>query len=266
MIRRDPGGDGASARSPVLRLTEVTRNFGGLRAVDRVSFDVLPGERRAVIGPNGAGKTTLFKLISREDRLTSGRVEYMDRDITRLPTHRVARMGLGRTYQITRIFPALTVEDNVMLAVQGISKGKFTILRPATMQKKMTAKAAEVLERCGLDGVMRTTAAELGHGQQRQLELAIALAGDPKVLLLDEPGAGLSSAERAKMRDLVRDLPTEITVLLIEHDMELALGLADFVVCMHNGKTVAEGTPDEIKADENVQDIYLGRSRADADR
>ncbi|MGH2734019.1 MAG: ABC transporter ATP-binding protein [Actinomycetota bacterium] len=243
---------------PVLRLEGVTRDFGGVRAVDAVSFEVMPGERRAVIGPNGAGKTTLFKLISREDKLTAGSIEYAGTDITRLPSHRVARMGLGRTYQITRVFPALTVEENVMLAAQGIRSGKFSILRPARSRPAIVDTAHDAIDHAGLSKVIRAKAAELGHGQQRQLELAIALAGDPRVLLLDEPGAGLSSAERSMMRDLVRGLPDDITLLLIEHDMELALGLADFVICMHNGQTVAEGSPAEIKADENVQDIYLG--------
>lgn len=245
---------------PVLRLAGVTRDYGGLRAVDGVSFEVSAGERRAVIGPNGAGKTTLFKLISREERLTSGSIDYRGRDITRLPSHRVARMGLGRTYQITRIFPALTVMENLTLAAQGVRKGRFSMIRPGA-RGEVAEKARDAVERTGLEEVANAAAAELGHGRQRQLELAIALAGDPTVLLLDEPGAGLSTPERSLMRDLVARLPREITVLLIEHDMELALGLADRVVCMHNGKTVAEGTPDDIQANEEVQDIYLGRSQ-----
>jgi branched-chain amino acid transport system ATP-binding protein len=248
--------------APVLRLAGVTRNYGGLRAVDGVSFEVSAGERRAVIGPNGAGKTTLFKLISREERLTSGNIDYSGRDITRLPAHRVARMGLGRTYQITRIFPALTVMENLTLAAQGVRKGRFSMMRPVGAKGAVAEKARDAMDRTGLGEVADAAAAELGHGRQRQLELAIALAGDPKVLLLDEPGAGLSTPERSLMRDLVGQLPRTITVLLIEHDMELALGLADQVVCMHNGRTVAEGTPDAIQANEEVQDIYLGRSHA----
>jgi branched-chain amino acid transport system ATP-binding protein len=246
--------------SPVLSLTGVTRDYGGLRAVDDVSFDVMEGERRAVIGPNGAGKTTLFKLISREDRLTAGKIQYLGRDITREPPHKAARMGLGRTYQITRIFPALTVEENMILAAQGVRKGKFSLLRSVGSHRSVVDKAHEAIERSRLTRVASSKAAELGHGEQRQLELAIALAGDPRVLLLDEPGAGLSSAERSLMRDLVAGLPDQITVLLIEHDMELALGLADYVTCMHNGKTVASGTPAEIKNNAEIQDIYLGRT------
>jgi branched-chain amino acid transport system ATP-binding protein len=246
--------------SPALRLEGVTRDFGGLRAVDAVSFQVMPGERRAVIGPNGAGKTTLFKLISREERLSRGSIELLGQDVTRVAAHRVARMGLGRTYQITRVFPALSVEENVILAAQGVRGGKFQMLRTLRSRRAIVDKAREAVSRAGLDTVTRARAAELGHGQQRQLELALALAGDPKVLLLDEPGAGLASVERALMRDLVRGLPSELTLLLIEHDMELALGLADRVTCMHDGKVVAEGTPDEIKGNQSVQDIYLGKA------
>jgi branched-chain amino acid transport system ATP-binding protein len=246
--------------APALRLEDATRDYGGLRAVDQVSLAVLPGERRAIIGPNGAGKTTLFKLISREERLTRGRVELLGQDVTRLPAHRVARMGLGRTYQITRVFPALPVQDNVVLAALGARGGKFQMLRTMRSRRDIVEVAREAIVQAGLEEVAKVRAAELGHGQQRQLELALALATDPKVLLLDEPGAGLATAERARMRELVHGLPEQLTLLLIEHDMELALGLADHVTCMHDGKVVAEGTPDEIKQDRHVQDLYLGRA------
>ena len=243
-----------------LRLEGVTRDFGGLRAVDEVTLTIPPGERRAIIGPNGAGKTTLFKLISGEDRLTGGRVELFGRDITNLPCHRVTRMGLGRTYQITQVFPALSVEENVLLAAQGARHGKFAMLRPVRGRRELVGTAHEAISRAGLDSVAKARAAELGHGQQRQLELALALAAAPRLLLLDEPGAGLAAAERARMRELVRELPRQTTILLIEHDMELALGLADRVTCMHDGRVVAEGSPGQIKNDQRVQDIYLGRA------
>ncbi len=248
-----------------LRLRDVSRSYGGLKAVDGVSFDVDHGERRAIIGPNGAGKTTLFKLISGEERLSAGAVEFLGADISRMAPHRVARRGLGRTYQITRIFLGLTVEQNVVMAAQGIRKGRFALLRPVTKSQAVVDRARECLERVDLERSAGTIAGELGHGQQRQLELALALAADPRVLLLDEPGAGLSAAERALMRDLVRALPEETTLLLIEHDMELALNLSDNVTCMHNGRSIAEGTPDEIKANQQVQDIYLGGGRSDAE-
>jgi branched-chain amino acid transport system ATP-binding protein len=248
-----------------LRLRDVSRSYGGLKAVDGVSFDVAHGERRAIIGPNGAGKTTLFKLISGEERLSGGTVEFLGADISKVAPHRVARRGLGRTYQITRIFLGLTVEQNVIMAAQGIRKGRFAVLRPITKSQPVVERARACLERVDLERSAAAIAGELGHGQQRQLELALALAADPRVLLLDEPGAGLSAAERALMRDLVRALPEETTVLLIEHDMELALNLSDNVTCMHNGRSIAEGTPDEIKVNQQVQDIYLGGGSSDAE-
>ena len=249
----------ASPGGSLLSLDGVTRRYGGVCAVDEVSLEVAPGERHVVIGPNGAGKTTLFKLISRLEPLSDGRIELFGRDISRMGAHKVARLGLGRTYQITQVFPQLRVIENVMLAVLGSRPSKFRMLRSAMGDADAVRKAEETLERVGLDGLGDTLAAELGHGQQRQLEVGLALAGEPKLLLLDEPAAGLSGTDRGAIRDLVAGLPEEITVLLIEHDMELALGLADRVTCLHNGAAVAEGSPDEIKANQKVQDIYLGR-------
>jgi branched-chain amino acid transport system ATP-binding protein len=248
-----PGG------GALLSLDGVTRRYGGVCAVDAVSLEVAPGERHVVIGPNGAGKTTLFKLISRLEPLSDGRIEMFGRDVSRMSAHKVARLGLARTYQITQVFPRLRVIENVMLAVLGSRPRKFRMLRSAMGDADAVRKAEETLERVGLGGLGGVLAAELGHGQQRQLEVGLALAGEPKLLLLDEPAAGLSGADRGTVRDLVAGLPEDITVLLIEHDMELALGLADRVTCLHNGATVAGGTPDEIKANQKVQDIYLGR-------
>ena len=246
----------------VLRLEGVTRRYGGVCAVDDVSLDVAGGERHVVIGPNGAGKTTLFKLVSRLEPCSDGRIRLFGKDVTRTPPHRVAHMGIARTYQITQVFQALTVLENVLLAVQGPLKVKFRMLRPALGQRGLVDKARSVLDRVGLAGSEERLAGELGHGRQRQLELGLALASDPKLLLLDEPAAGLSGGDRGMIRELITGLPEDITVLLIEHDMELALGLADRVTCLHNGAKVAEGTPEEIKADERVQDIYLGRDGA----
>jgi branched-chain amino acid transport system ATP-binding protein len=251
--------NGSADREPVLELTGVTRRYGGVCAVEDVSLSVRAGERRAVIGPNGAGKTTLFKLISRLEPVSAGRITLFGADVTRMAPHRVARLGLGRTYQVTQVFPQLPVIENLMIAVQGKAAGRYGVLRRAMGRGALVDKARQTLERVGLDGLEDALASELGHGQQRQLELGLALAGDPKLLLLDEPAAGLSGADRGMIRSLVGDLSADITVLLIEHDMELALGLADRVTCLHNGAQVAEGTPEEIKADQRVQDVYLGR-------
>jgi branched-chain amino acid transport system ATP-binding protein len=243
----------------VLQLDGVTRRYGGVCAVDDVTLEVQGGERHVVIGPNGAGKTTLFKLVSRLESCSAGRIRVFGRDVTRMSPHRVAHLGIARTYQITQVFTALSALENVLLAVQGPLASKFRMLRPALGQRALVAKARETLDRVGLGHRTDRIAAELGHGEQRQLELALALASDPKLLLLDEPAAGLSGADRGTIRDLVRGLPEDVTVLLIEHDMELALGLADRVTCLHNGALVAQGTPEEIKRDERVRDIYLGR-------
>jgi branched-chain amino acid transport system ATP-binding protein len=254
--------NGSGGREAVLELSGVTRRYGGVCAVDGVSLSVGRGERHAVIGPNGAGKTTLFKLISRLEPVSEGHISLLGTDITKMATYRVARLGLARTYQVTQVFPQLPVIENVLIAVQGQARGRLSVLRSALGRRDLVAKAHETLARVGLEGHADLLASQLGHGQQRQLELGLALAGDPKVLLLDEPAAGLSGADRGMIRELVGGLSPDITVLLIEHDMELALGLADRVTCLHNGALVAEGTPDEIRADERVQDIYLGREAA----
>jgi branched-chain amino acid transport system ATP-binding protein len=246
------GSTNGAHTAPILRCDGVTRRYGGVRAVDDVSLEVGRGERHVVIGPNGAGKTTLFKMISRLERVSAGRIELFGKDITRMAPHRVARLGLARTYQITKVFPQLPVLENVMLAVQGLQRGKFR------MQRSTVAKARATLERVGLTDAAESPAAALGHGQQRQLDLGLALAADPKVLLLDEPAAGLAGSDRGMIRDLIRGLGDDITVLLVEHDMELAFGLADRVTCLHEGSKIATGTPDEISDNERVQEIYLG--------
>jgi branched-chain amino acid transport system ATP-binding protein len=255
-----PGHNGSAGRDAVLALAGVTRRYGGVCAVDSVTLTVARGERHAVIGPNGAGKTTLFKLISRLEPVSEGRISLFGTDITRLAAHRVARLGLARTYQVTQVFPQLPVIENVLLAVQGQARGRLSVLRSAMGRRELVTAARNTLERVGLAQHSELLASQLGHGQQRQLELGLALAGAPRMMLLDEPAAGLSGADRGMIRSLVGDLSRDITVLLIEHDMELALGLADRVTCMHNGASVATGTPDEIKEDQRVQDVYLGRA------
>ena len=241
-----------------LVLENVTRDFGALRAVDQVTMSVAPGERRAVIGPNGAGKTTLFNVITGELSLSGGRVELFDRDVSRLAPHKRVALGLGRTFQITNVFPGLTVEDNVLLAAQGLSRIKLNFARLIPRTGEIWDRAAKALEDAGIQGVKDAKTSELSHGEQRQLEVALALALQPKLLMLDEPAAGLSTAERATMADLVRSLPRDLTIVLIEHDMDLALGLADRVTCLHYGKIIADDDPDGIAANSEVQDCYLG--------
>jgi branched-chain amino acid transport system ATP-binding protein len=245
--------------APALSLTDVTRRFGGVVAVDGLSLELAQGERVSVIGPNGAGKTTLFRLIAGELRPTAGRVELLGRDVTRLPPHRRARLGLARTFQVSNLFLGLSVADNVRLASQAKTSDQWRFWSRASTGDAAAMEAAEVLDRAGLTHRAGDPVAELSHGEQRQLEVAMALVTSPALLLLDEPAAGLATAERTRLRQLLEELPRSLPLLLIEHDMSLALGLADRVLCMHNGRAIALGLPDEVRGDATVQAVYLGR-------
>jgi branched-chain amino acid transport system ATP-binding protein len=245
---------------PVLALEGVVRRFGGLTAVDEVSLTLGPGRRLAVIGPNGAGKTTLFRLIAGDMGVSAGRVELLGRDVTRMPAHRRARLGLARTFQVSNLFSGLSVLDNVRLAAQTREPGRWRFWAPIRAGDRVGAAAMAALERVGLGARAGDRVADLSHGEQRQLEVALALATEPKLLLLDEPAAGLPAGERARLRDLLGSLPPSLPLVLIEHDMTLALSLADEVLCMHNGRVIAHGTPAEVRADDTVQAVYLGRA------
>jgi branched-chain amino acid transport system ATP-binding protein len=226
--------------------------------VDGVDLTVRRGERRAIIGPNGAGKTTLFNLISGELGVSSGAIHLFDRDITDLPPHRRAALGLARTFQITNLFPSLSVLENGLLAVQGLTRAKFAMLRPLGRFPRLRERALAAVRAVGLEGRAETTVKNLSHGEQRQLEIALALAGQPRVLLLDEPTAGLSPAESQLMADLLGRLDPAMTVLIIEHDMDIALQIALHVTVLHYGRVIADGPREEIKADPLVREIYLG--------
>ena len=229
-----------------------------MRAVDAVSLAVQPGERRALIGPNGAGKTTLFNLISGSIPVSSGSIHLFGREITGMAAHRRAALGLARTFQINNLFPALTVLDNCVLAVQGLTPTKFSMLRPVARYPALAERARATLESVGLGDRLGATVRTLSHGEQRQLEIALALAGRPKVLLLDEPTAGLSPAESQLMALLLQALDPAITVLMIEHDMDIALEIAEHVTVLHYGRVIADGLRDAVKADPLVREIYLG--------
>ena len=236
----------------------MTKDFGGLRAVDEVALAVRPGERRALIGPNGAGKTTLFNLISGSLPVTSGRVTLFGRDVTRTAPHVRAALGLARTFQITNLFPDLTVLENCLLAVQARATSRFAMLRPVGAFAGLRARARAALESVGLEDVGDAVVKNLSHGEQRQLEIALALAGRPRVLLLDEPTAGLSPAESRLMAGLLARLDPAITVLMIEHDMDIALELSAHVTVLHYGRVIADGQRETIRADAQVREIYLG--------
>ena len=245
---------------PILRLRGVGRRFGGLQAVSGVDLDIGPGERRAILGPNGAGKTTLFNVIAGEFPPSSGTIELFGADVTYLPARRRVRMGLTRTYQTSRLFLGLSVEDNLYLSVVGKRGGH---LRPVVLRSRdgrLRAEAREIAERVGLEAVTGELVRNLSHGEQRQLEVGMALAGEPQLMMLDEPAAGLSRAERVKLAEMLIALDRSITLLLIEHDMDVALTVAEYVTMMHDGRVIVEGTPAEIRANETVHDLYLGRS------
>ena len=236
----------------------LTHLFGGLRALDGVSLSVGIGERRVLLGPNGAGKTTLFNVITGLLSPVSGTVRLFDRDLTLLPPYRRARLGLGRTFQITTLFPRLTVMESVLLAVQGADPARFTLLRPRAAYRHLWDRAEQLLADWGLADRREAPTRELSYGEQRQVELVLALAGEPRVLLLDEPTAGLSAAETVAVVGMIERFPREVTVLLIEHDMDVALTLAERITVLHQGRVLTEGTRDEMRADPRVKEIYLG--------
>jgi branched-chain amino acid transport system ATP-binding protein len=248
----------ANGQPAALELDGVTKAFGGLVAVADVSLRVGARERRALIGPNGAGKTTLFHLVSGELPVTRGHIRLFGEDVTTLPPHVRVGRGLGRTYQITNIFPALSVWENVVLAAMGLTGSKFQLLRPLPRRGPLHERAERALLDVDLQDKAPVQARQLSHGEQRQLEVALALAGEPRVLLLDEPAAGLSAAERARMAELVRRLPAELTLVVIEHDMDLVLTLVDHVTCLHNGQVIADEPVATIRHNQRVQEIYLG--------
>ena len=226
--------------------------------MDRVSLSVRAGERRALIGPNGAGKTTLFNLISGALPVSAGAIALFGRDVTRAPAHRRAALGLARTFQITTLFPGLSVLENCLLAVQALTPARLAMLRPLGRFSALAERARAVLEAVGLTGRASVPARSLSHGEQRQLEIALALASRPRLLLLDEPTAGLSPAESRLMAALLRRLDPAIAVLMIEHDMDIALELSDTVTVLHYGRVIADGPCDEVRADPQVREIYLG--------
>jgi branched-chain amino acid transport system ATP-binding protein len=242
---------------PVLRVEDLVVRFGGVFAVDGVSLLVEEGSRWAVIGPNGAGKTTLFRAISGEVRPTEGRVHLFGRDTTRSQPYTRAQRGLARTYQVTNLFQALNVEENLAIAAQGRTPSRFVSWRPLRMRGWIEERVTGVLDAVGLMGRRNDLVSELSHGEQRQLEIGVALATDPRLILLDEPAAGLSAMERQMMAALISSLPGDLSIVLIEHDMDIALELVQQVLVLDNGHPIAQGDPVSIRADQRVQDVYL---------
>ncbi|SIN92258.1 amino acid/amide ABC transporter ATP-binding protein 1, HAAT family [Bradyrhizobium erythrophlei] len=246
---------------PILTLTDAVVAFDALRAVDGVSLSVPRGQRRAIIGPNGAGKTTLFNAIAGMVPPTSGRIMFDGHDITKLPPHRRAQLGISRTFQITNLFPTLSVQDNMILALRGLSPRKFSLFGRPDRDSVEAPRIAAALGAARIAERADVTVKELSYGEQRQLEIALSLVTTPTMLLLDEPAAGLSPSERSMVAEIIRSLDRDITVVLIEHDMDLALGLVDFVTCMFEGRILVEEAPEGIRRNKKVQEVYLGKPR-----
>ena len=246
-----------AAAAPVLRTTAIEKRFGGVHALRGVDLAVSPGERRAILGPNGAGKTTLFNVISGSEYPTAGEVELFGRPVTYVSAPHRTRLGLARTFQTSRTFGGLTVLQNLYLGALGVRGGRMRAIR--TQKDAELRRAAEgVAGRIGLGERLRERAAGLSHGEHRQLEIGLALVAEPRLLMLDEPAAGLSRTERQLLTELLLSLERTVTVILIEHDMDVALRVAERVTMMHEGRVILEGTPAEIRASETVRDIYLG--------
>ena len=248
----------ANGGEPVLELRALSKSFGGLRAVRDVTLKIMPGDRKAIIGPNGAGKTTLFNLITGIFPATSGQVVLFGQDVTKWPSHRRTALGMARTFQITSLFPKLTVLDNVLLAIQGLRRSKFVMWRFLSSYRDFYDRAYGLLERARFLDRKDTEVRYLSHGEQRQLEIILGLASDPKILLLDEPAAGLSSGESSEMIRFLAQLDRNLAILLIEHDMDVVFDVAEHISVLHFGEVLEAGAAEQIRRSEKVQQIYLG--------
>jgi branched-chain amino acid transport system ATP-binding protein len=248
--------------NPMLQVERLTKRFGGIVASDNLALDVAGGELHAVIGPNGAGKTTLIAQLSGQVAPDSGRIRFAGSDITALPMYRRSQLGLARSFQITSLFLDLSVLDNVALAVQAHAGHSFHFWRNARLETGLRQTARAALQRVGLSERAELPASALSHGEHRQLELAMALAGQPRMLLLDEPMAGLGPEESARMVEMLRGLKRELTILLVEHDMEAVFALADRITVMVYGRVIASGAPADIRANDEVRHAYLGEAEA----
>ena len=250
--------DRAPDLAPVLRLHGVCKSYGSLTVTDHLNLDVYEREFHALIGPNGAGKTSLLAQIFGEARPDGGRIEFRSADITKRPIFRRADRGMARTYQITSVYPAFSVEDNVAMAVQAIGGHSFRPFRNARTDPALRRPARQLLEQVGLGTRSDTTAGTLSHGEQRQLEVAMALASRPALLLLDEPMAGLSAHETQEMLSMLQELKGKMAILMVEHDMRAVFALADRITVLVYGKAIATGTPSEIQSNRDVRTAYLG--------
>ena len=241
-----------------LTVTGLCKSFGGLHVTTDVDLNVEPGERRLIIGPNGAGKTTLFNLITGELTPDAGAIKLFGQDITHVPSRRRAHLGMARTYQIITLFARDTIQHNVTLALLGLSPLRWNPVAVLGRQSHLAVAARDALRRVGLEQIAERPLAETSYGERRRVEIAMALAQNPKVVLLDEPFAGLSIDERQDVRKLLIAIPREVTIVMIEHDMDVALDLADRITLLHFGEVIVEGTRAEVVADPRTREVYLG--------
>ena len=244
--------------APALEVTGLNKRFGGLPATRDVSLTVMPGERRLIIGPNGAGKTTLFNLITGDLTADAGSVKLFGKEMIGMRTQQRVHMGLARTYQILTLFPRERLVHNVVLSLLGLDKRRWNPLTVLTDQRDLYVTARQALDRVGLGDSAERVVHETSYGERRRLELAMALAQQPKVLLLDEPLAGLSQGERQTVRSLLDTIPRDVTIVMIEHDMDTALGFAERITLLHYGEVILEGTRAEVVADPRTREVYLG--------
>ncbi len=243
---------------PVLECLALTKRYGGLEAVKDISLRINPGERRAIIGPNGAGKTTFFRLISGEVEVTAGSIRLFGRDCTRMPPYKRTAIGLGRTFQITNLFNTMTVMENLVMAAIGLKRLKYSVHRNLASYKEVYVHAQRILETVGMSDKRDVVITGLSYGEQRQIEIALALVSDPRILLLDEPTAGLSPADSAMMAKMIHNLDPALTILIIEHNMDVAFQVADCITVLHQGSVFAEGCQPDISNNLQVQEIYFG--------
>ncbi len=243
---------------PILEVENLGKRFGKFVALNGVSARFDAGKLSAIIGPNGAGKSTFFNVVSGAFAPSSGRLKFEGRDITGLPQHGFARIGIAKSFQITTVFQQLTAHENVRVAAQ-MRTSRYQLLKPRAALRELAERASALLERVGLADLQRRPAADLAHGQQRALEVAMALASEPRLLLMDEPTAGMSPEETRVMMDLIVALAQERTVILVEHKMKLVMGICQRLLVLHHGEFMAEGTPDEIRANADVRRVYLGQ-------
>ncbi len=242
----------------ILKTEKLTKRFGGLVAVNQVDIDIEENRLTSIIGPNGAGKTTVFNLLTGLIKPDDGKIYFKGKEITKHPPHRIVREGIARSFQISNVFTELPLFENIRIAVQAEKGHGFEMLSSTNSLDEVNGRAFEIIRAIGLDGKENIVTKNLSYGDKRILEIGIALASNPKVLLLDEPTSGLASRETGKMTEFIQGLSKELTVIVIEHDMNLVLSISDHIIVLHQGRVIAEGTPDEIKRNDEVQEAYLG--------